>query len=136
MFVLSGDLSDTIGCHPRFCRGAAGDGIDIYGPTPRDPEASFGVDQSFTLGRSYSAADLQTFSAVVRKGFSDVSYVAGNQVVGSTVTLTLTDVEWTASDTCPTGGVVNGTAQIGLIESLTDDGGAQPPGRVMLDATF
>ncbi len=136
MFVLSGDVSGTDGCYPRLCRGPTGDGIDLSGLTPRGPEADFCVDGPFTIGRSYTAADLKTFNAVVRKGFSTVSYLAGHQVFDSTVTITLTDVEWKADDTCPTGGVVHGTAQIGLIESVTDDGGTQPPGHVMLDATF
>jgi hypothetical protein len=136
MFVLSGDISGTVQCFARLCRRPTGDALDLYGPTPRDPETGFSVDGPFTVGRTYAAADLQTFSAVATKGFSSVSYVAGPAVAGSTVTLTLTDVEWKPDDICPTGGVVHGSAHIGLVESLTDDGGTQPPGHVALDATF
>jgi hypothetical protein len=136
VFVLSGDVSGTEWCYARLCRAPTGDGLNIYGRTPSSPEAVFGVDQTFLVDRSYAAGDLKTFNAAVSKGFSGGSYVAGHQIVGSTVTLTLTDVEWKAGDTCPTGGVVHGSVQIGLIESLTDNGGAQSPGHVMLDATF
>jgi hypothetical protein len=138
MFVVSGDVSvsGTSGCYARLCRGPTSDGLNLSGRIPPGPFADFGVDGPFSVGRSYAAGDLKTFNVVVRKGFTSVSYVAGPQIVGSTATLTLTDVGWKADDTCLTGGVVHGTAQIGLIESLTDDGGTQPPGHVMLDATF
>jgi len=136
MFALSGDLSGTIECEARLCRRSTGDGLDLYGPTPRGPEAAFGVDQPFAVGHIYTAADLQSFSAVATQGFTSVKYVAAPQIVGSTVTLTLTDVEWKPDDVCPTGGIVHGSAQLGLIEAVTDDGGTQPPGHVTLDATF
>jgi hypothetical protein len=136
MFALSGDISGTAQCLARLCRRPTGDALDLYGPTPRDPEAGFSVDGPFTVGKRYAAAGLQTFSAMATKGFSSVSYVAGPAVAGSTVTLTLTDVEWKPDDICPTGGIVHGTAQLGLIEAVTDDGGTQPPGHVTLDATF
>ena len=86
-------------------------------------------------GRSYTASDLTTFIADGRPLTSTVSYVAGKQVIGSSVTLTLTDVEWNANDSCPTGGIVHGTAHVVLVESPTD-GGTTTLGRVMLDATF
>ena len=136
MFALSGDLSGTVQCQARLCRRPTGDALDLYGSTPRGPETAFSVDGPFTVGQSYGAADLQTFSAVATQGFSSVSYVAGPAVAGSTVTLTLTDVEWKPDDTCPTGGVVHGSAHVGLVESLAADGGTQPPGHVALDATF
>ena len=134
--VLSGDLSGTIACVARLCRRPTGDGLELYGPTPRDPDVSLGVDGPFAVGRSYAAADLQTFSAVATKGFSSVRYAAGPAVAGSSVTLTLSDVEWKPDDVCPTGGVVHGSAHVALVESSTDDGGTSPSGHATLDAMF
>src|SRR5262249_5855430 len=109
-FMLSGDVSGTIICNPEFCRAPTGDLLQIHGSLPPDPLVNFGVDGPFVQGRSYTAADLSSFNAFANKGFEEVTYVAGNQVPGSTVTLTITDVEWNANDLCPTEGNVHGTA--------------------------
>jgi hypothetical protein len=130
------NLSDTVDlCYVRFCRSPASDALDIYSVALWGPEMDFTINGGFTLGRSYTATDLTTFSGQYLNTNVDVRYSAGNDVAGSTVTLNITDVEWSANDACPTLGIAHGTAHVVLIESLPD-GGTTVPVPMVVDATF
>ncbi len=136
-FTFSGDQSGSLSCEKIYlCFHGGANVFRLDEPTGL-AELVFAVEGQFSAGRTYGAADLQSFSASLGgpRLFSD-SYAAGNLVSGSTVTLTLTDV-LANTDTCPgNGGTAHGTARVGMIEQLNDDGGAQSPGHLTLDATF
>lgn len=135
MFVLSGDWPGMMSCQARFCRGPAGDALSIYGFLTSGPEVNFALAGPFTPGRSYTAADL-TFSGGFRANHFRPVYVAGNQIAGSTVTLTIDDIEPNNNLGCASGnGTAHGSAHVGLVED-PGDGGTTGTGHVTLDATF
>jgi hypothetical protein len=142
MYGLGGALSGSLVCEQRFCRQPTGDGLRLFGPTPNALNSDFTPDGQLTFGKSYGGADLKTWDAGYRElSSATVSYVAGNSVANSTVSITITGFEPNADTQCgPSGnGTAHGSAHIGLVESVRDvDAGVWSPGsgRATIDVTF
>lgn len=139
-FLVNGNAPGTP-CSQRFCRQPTSDTLVLYDALPIGPQGTFVLAGPFTLGRGYTAAELQTFTVGYREGFGGPSYEAGSSLAGSTLTITITDVELSSDTQCgPSGnGKAHGTAHIGLVEALRDaDAGVTSagPGRLTVDATF
>jgi hypothetical protein len=141
LFAWSGDNeSGSARCLAQMCLLPSSDTMIRSYSTAGRVEVAFTLGGPFTPGRSYAAADLKSFSAMgdfaVGPPGNDV-FVAGSQVGGSTVTLTVADVDPGAPQNCPLGdGAAHGSAQLGLVELINDDGGARAPRHVTLDVTF